>query len=210
MKKLVLAVLALVLMAGNANASVVSFDLNYEFSGATAPAGTGPWLTATFDDGGTAGSVMLTLESHLNDPGGFFGGVYFNLDPTMNAALIGIGSGTDTGWSSFIRGNDCCQADGSGRYDLNINFGANFFGGSDVFHFELTGANLTADMFNYLNTPVGGNGTYHVAAHVQGLGPNAAYSGWIGDTTAPVPEPAGILLLAMGLLGLGVAKRKAA
>lgn len=204
MKKL-LALFAL-LVPMYANATIISYDLDYEFSGAVAPAGSGPWLSATFDDGGTAGAVMLTLESNLTDPFGFIGSVYFNFDPSMNAALIGIGAGTDTGWSSFVRGNDCCQADGSGLYDAVINFNANFFGGTDIFNFELLGAGITADMFAYENTPSGGNGTYHVAAHVQGLGSDSEGSGWIGDT-AKVPEPGPLALLGLGLLSLVATRR---
>ncbi len=48
-------VAALVLVASSANAAVVSWDLSYEFSGATPPEGAAPWLTATFDDGGWPG-----------------------------------------------------------------------------------------------------------------------------------------------------------
>ena len=46
-----------------ASATVLIIDLNVEFSGDTAPAGTAPWVIMTLDDGGTADSVTLTIQN---------------------------------------------------------------------------------------------------------------------------------------------------
>ena len=49
--------------SSKAEASVITFDFDIEFSGATAPEGPAPWLTATFDDKGTPGSVELAMST---------------------------------------------------------------------------------------------------------------------------------------------------
>ncbi|MDH5408516.1 MAG: hypothetical protein OEY00_07890, partial [Gammaproteobacteria bacterium] len=85
MKKVLFSLFALMLSFSTANATVISYALDYEFSGASAPAGSGPWLYATFDDGGSAGTVSLTLEAHLFADE-FDGSVYFNFDPSQNSA----------------------------------------------------------------------------------------------------------------------------
>lgn len=56
-------VLALFACVPQAGAALITFPLSMEYSGATAPAGPTPWLTAVFDDGDEAGSVMLLLEA---------------------------------------------------------------------------------------------------------------------------------------------------
>ena len=50
---------------GQASAGTISFGFDMEYSGAEAPQGATPWLTATLDDGGTAGTVDLTLEARI-------------------------------------------------------------------------------------------------------------------------------------------------
>jgi len=62
--------------------------------------------------------------------------------------------------------------------------------------------------FNFLAAPHGGNGVFHTAAHVGGIGLDAEGSGWIGDSNGngvvppPIPEPSTFLLFAAGLGGL--------
>ncbi|GAH74224.1 unnamed protein product, partial [marine sediment metagenome] len=79
-----LAFVTVLALTAGLQASVVSYDLSIEFSGATPPAGAAPWLNATFDDGGSAGSVDLTLTA-VNLVGSEFVNVWlFNLDPALN------------------------------------------------------------------------------------------------------------------------------
>jgi len=49
-------------LCSTANASIVSFGLDTEFSGAAQPAGPMPRLTSSFNDGAPPGSVTLTLS----------------------------------------------------------------------------------------------------------------------------------------------------
>ena len=67
MKQLFLYLIALLLFLFTVTpgyALVVTYDMNWEFSGAYSPeSSTQPWLRATFDDEGIAGSVNLKLEA---------------------------------------------------------------------------------------------------------------------------------------------------
>ncbi len=59
------------------------FDFNYEFSGATPPEGSAPWLRASIEDSGP-GKVTLTFEAlHLTDKE-FVSNLYLNLNPSLD------------------------------------------------------------------------------------------------------------------------------
>ena len=66
-----------------ADAAVLTYNLDTEYTGATPPAGAGPWLTATFEDG-VPGTVLLTVTADLA-PGEFVHRVMFNLNPSLSA-----------------------------------------------------------------------------------------------------------------------------
>lgn len=198
-----------------AQASTLSFGYDLEFSGAQAPAGSGPWLTALFDDHNLPGPVTLTIAA-----GGMSGtekisDIFFNLDPLLAPANLVLTHISGVVASSISKGLDCCKADGDGKYDFQLSFatsGSNKFSAGQTVSYDIAGiGGLTASAFNFLGTPAGGNGPFLTAAHVlDTTGAGSGGSGWVAATaTTATPLPAAAWLLATGLLGLaGMARRK--
>lgn len=203
--------------ASPASALTITFDLDVEFSGGTQPEGATPWTTITLDDSVgpnvvrvTASNVNLTgteavTEFSLNlDP---------LLDPTqlaltvVNAAAVG-GAGN----VGFFTGADAFQADGDGKFDILFdlppppgNFASRFTAGETLV-FDLTLTGITASSFDFTSATGGGQGIFHAAAHVQGIGEGGEDSGWIGD--GEVPEAGTLGFLGLGLLALGIRRRR--
>jgi hypothetical protein len=162
-----------------------------------------PWLNATFDDGGSAGTVDLTITAL-----GLVGdekvkGVYFNLDPALDPTQLVFSAPIKTGQfedPGINLGIDGYKADGDGYYDILIEFnpdGANeAFNGGEAVEYTITLASLTANSFDFISAPDGGEGEYVTAAHLQSLD-TTGDSAWV--TT---PEPATVCLLGLGALSL--------
>jgi hypothetical protein len=187
-------------------ADVVVFNMVFEYSGGTPPSGLQPWMTATFDDGGGSGSVVLTLDN-VNLVGSEFVSEWnFNLDPMFDpddlvfSSEIAIGGNgfdfptTDTEADDFMAGP-------SHGYDIEFAFstsgaggGSHRFGAGESYEVTISGiAGLTAQSFNFLSAGSGGGGPYPTAAHVQSIG--GGNSGWV-----TVPEPTSFALC--GLLAI--------
>jgi len=66
---------------------------------------------------------------------------------------------------------------------------------------------ITASSFDFFSALAGGHGPFQSAAHIGGIGPDGALSGWIAPT-AVIPEPTTILLIGSGLFGLAGFRRK--
>jgi hypothetical protein len=214
-------------MASSASALSLTYGLDTEFSGATAPIGAAPWVEVIFDDGDTPGSVRLTITNVGLSNEEFLSGFYFNVDNL--SAITGI-TYVDTSAATingFLLSEDTFKADGDGFFDLFIDlapppgsFPQKFTTG-ETLEFDFTGAGITAQSFDALslgsgNSPDG----LPVAAHIQGIDPNADNSGWItdgdggdygdGDDHPIIPEPGTAFLLLAGLLVMaaGLTRRK--
>ncbi len=205
--------LALALAGAPAVAAVINFELDFEFSGATPPEGVAPWATATFDDSfGGLNTVRLTMSAGGLVDGEFLSRWYFNLDPALNPnslsfAVVDTSAVASLGIST---GADAFKADGDGLYDILFKFPpppgsfASKFTSGESLVLNLTYVTpISASSFNFLSASAGGKGPFKSAAHVQGIGPADADSGWI-----TVPEPIILWLVGAGLLALAFVVRR--
>jgi hypothetical protein len=201
--------------AQEATAATLTFQLDIEFSGADEPAGTSPWITATFDDSfGGPNTVRLTMQANNLVDTEFIDDFLFNFDPALDPTFLSFNAFDDIASSPGVStGTNAFQADGDGKFDIRFdfppppgNFDSKFTTGEQVI-FDITfNAAIDVNSFNFQSVEGGGQGTFNSAAHIQGIAPGAGGSGWIGQ----VPEPASGLLLGVGLLALGVRQRRAA
>jgi len=194
---------AILAISGAAQAALLSLHMGTIYSGTGLPTNPPPWLNATFNDGGSSGSVVLTISAAGLTADERVKGVYFNLDPSINPTNLVFSAPTKSGTfddPAISKGANAYKADGDGYYDILIEFtedGAPLaFNGGESVSYTITLASLTANSFDFLSAPGGGAGQYNTAAHIQSLG-TSGDSAWI--TT---PEPATMCLLGLGALAL--------
>ena len=203
---------AIALLAiGSVNATTLTLEFDHSF-GSVAASGPTPWLTAVFDDGGSPGTVTLSLQVACTLGDADITELYFNLDPLLSPGALLIthtgGTGPAAKDIDIYTGVNAYQADGDGLYDIYIDLPpppgnqAKRFEAGETLEFSISGiATLTALDFDFLSAPAGGAGPFTAAARVQQTGLDGEGSDWIAPNPVPVPAAAWLFGSALGLVG---------
>lgn len=203
--------------------SGIVYNFDGTFSG-TSPGGSTPWLTATFQNDGSAG-VLLTISGTDLAGGEQLNSIYFNVNPaydtgkppslpTMTFARQSSTPGLTA--PTINQGEDAFKADGDGLYDIELSFSTSMgmFQNGDSITYLISGiSGLSASDFAFESTPAGGHGPFYAAAQIQGISPNNQ-SGWVEPSAGPiplismVPEPAAFGVAAVVLASVVTLRRK--
>ena len=192
-----------------AQADVVEWKLDYEFSGSGATL-EGGYVYVKLDDTATD-KVTLTLDPYEIPDLSKFIGLYLNLDPEFVGGISfpGIES-VSPALVDYGYLQDSKQADGDGSFDIWFQWGPSDGGGAtytylppnSVVSITMTGTGLDVHDVEFLSAG-GGNspeGLPH-AARIRALGPDQENSGWF-TSDGSVPEASTLMLFGSGLSGL--------
>lgn len=191
--------IALIGLSNVASAETYTFNFDTQITGDT-PGGTN-WAKLTISDNG-ANNVLIRLDHNATSTSGqFITDLWFNLDPFTTVTQQNPTPANK--FNGFVASQNNVGSAGL-NFDLNQSFKSTNAGGGasrlkpgEYATFELTGSGLDSSDFLGLSS---GNGNFIAMIHLQGIDGGGSVKLGAGENFTPVPEPA-----TMGVLGLGLA-----
>lgn len=190
-------------------AKALNLPFDESFPGYSEMAGSGPpWLTATFTQ--SEDEVELLLQADLPD-GKYVKDVYFNVAPHLDPNKLKFTHEDGSKPKSVKTGADSYETDSGEYFDILIQFVTKKnkrFVEDDYMRFTISYDGeedlLPGSFYSFglLDKAVGSESNWIAAAHVKGS------NHMIGKSGHPAPEPATMLLLGTGLIGLAGLGRK--
>jgi len=197
-----------VLTAAGILAAPVVFANSIQFD--FGPSGS-PSMTALFQDV-LPGQVQLTIDAVNLNGNNTLNSLCFNFNPTFDATGLIF---TQTGSAGGVTGKVSSQNDsykvggGSGKFDIDFVFGADFVTGDSV-TYSISGIpNLSVNDFLFLETPSAGREPGYAAGSIQELSDVVIVQG-APRTVPDATSTLGLFAMALAAVGLGARRLKLA